>query len=390
MKNIQNKTLLKIAVTAVLACLTVIYFTSITGFISFVLNVCFPLILGCILAFILDILLKRLEAVYFPKSRNRRLIRSRRPVCIVLALLLLTLIILLIVLIVIPEMVTCFQFIALAVPPLFDDLSAWLSETFNNIPLLQQALSELNINWQELFSTGISTFMTGASDALTSIVNILMGIINGFIQFFVAVIFAIYILANKEKLKHQAVTLMNAYMKPSWQEKLLSVLRISNRTFSNFIAGQCTEAFIFGLLCTLGMFLFRFPYPVTIGILTGVTALIPVIGAFIGAAVGAIMILTVSPLQMIFFLIFLIVLQQIEGNFIYPRVVGSAVSLPGLWTLVAVTLGGGLLGIMGIFICVPAAAVIYQLLRQNVKHRLTPQPSEESGSEKSGGSSDVS
>ena len=146
MKNIQNKTLLKIAVTAVLACLTVIYFTSITGFISFVLNVCFPLILGCILAFILDILLKRLEAVYFPKSRNRRLIRSRRPVCIVLALLLLTLIILLIVLIVIPEMVTCFQFIALAVPPLFDDLSAWLSETFNNIPLLQQALSELNIN----------------------------------------------------------------------------------------------------------------------------------------------------------------------------------------------------------------------------------------------------
>ena len=370
MKNLQYKTLIKIAVVAVLACLAVIYFNRILDLIGLFLNVSFPLILGAIFAFILDIPLRRLESVYFPKSRNKWVTRKRRPVCIVLALAVLTLIILLIVLIVIPEMISCFQFIAEAFPPLFEEAKLWLSGNFENVPQIQEMLDTMNVDWQALFSNIMSGFVSGAGGVFSSVFNTLISIVNGVVQTFIAFIFAIYIVANKEKLKRQTTHLMEAYLRPSWENKILSILRLSNRTFSSYFAGQCIEALIFGTLCFIGMLIFRFPYALTISILIGVTALIPLVGAFIGAIIGAVMILTVSPLQMLFFLIFIIVLQQIEGNMIFPRVVGTAVSLPGLWTLAAVTLGGGLFGILGIFICVPAASVIYQLLGTNVRKRI--------------------
>ncbi len=370
MKNLQYKTLIKIAVVAVLACLAVIYFNRILDLIGLFLNVSFPLILGAIFAFILDIPLRRLESVYFPKSRNKWITRTRRPVCIVLALAVLTLIILLIVLIVIPEMISCFQFIAEAFPPLFEEAKLWLSGNFENVPQIQEMLDTMNVDWQALFSNIMSGFVSGAGGVFSSVFNTLISIVNGVVQTFIAFIFAIYIVANKEKLKRQTTHLMEAYLRPSWENKILSILRLSNRTFSSYFAGQCIEALIFGTLCFIGMLIFRFPYALTISILIGVTALIPLVGAFIGAIIGAVMILTVSPLQMLFFLIFIIVLQQIEGNMIFPRVVGTAVSLPGLWTLAAVTLGGGLFGILGIFICVPAASVIYQLLGTNVRKRI--------------------
>lgn len=370
MKNPDNKTLFKIALTAVITCLTVIYFSKIIGFITLVINVCFPLILGAVFAFVIDIPLRRLETLYFPKSKNPWVQRSRRPVCIILALLLMIVMFLLIVLIVIPEMASCFEFIIHVFPPLFEQGRLWLSDAFANIPALQEALNSLNIDWQSLFSSILSTFVTGAGGALSSVMEVVLGIVNGFIQTFIAFIFAVYILANKEKLKRQSSALFRAYLKPAWMERIVSVLKLSNATFSKYFAGQLIEALIFGLLCFIGMLIFRFPYPLTISILIGVTALIPLVGAFIGAILGALMILTVSPWQMLFFLIFIIVLQQIEGNLIFPRVVGSAISLPGLWTLTAVTLGGGLMGILGIFICVPATSVIYQLLRKNVSRRL--------------------
>ncbi|MFR8087720.1 MAG: AI-2E family transporter [Lachnospirales bacterium] len=370
MKNIQYKSLIKIAVVAVIGCLTVIYFNTIIDLIGLFLNVSFPLILGAIMAFILDIPLRRLESIYFPKSQNKWIKRTRRPVCIALAFVVLALIILLIIWIVIPEMISCFQFIAEAFPPLFEEATQWLSGNFENVPMIQNMLDTINVDWEALFSNIMSSFVSGAGGVFSSVFNTLINIVSGVVQTFIAFIFAIYIVANKEKLKRQTTHLMEAYMRPIWKDKILSVLQLSNSTFSNYFAGQCIEALIFGTLCFIGMQIFRFPYSLTISILIGVTALIPLVGAFIGAFIGAVMILTVSPLQMLFFLIFIIVLQQIEGNMIFPRVVGTAVSLPGLWTLAAVTLGGGLFGILGIFICVPAASVLYQLLRTNVHKHL--------------------
>lgn len=369
MKNPTNKTLLKIAVIAVISCLTVIYFHNITGFIGMVLNVCFPMILGCMLAFVLNIPLRFLEKRYFPRSTRPWVIRSRRPVCIILAFVILLGILLLLLLLVTPEMIGSFQFFGQALPPLFEQARAALIPFFDDIPSIQNMLTSLDIDWKALFASVSSTFMSGAGGALSSIMTTILEIVNGFIQTFVALIFAVYLLAGKEKLKRQADTLLRAYLKPHWREKLLSILRLSNRTFSNYFAGQCIEAIIFGLLCFAGMLLFQLPYAVPISILLGVTALVPMIGAFIGIVLGSLMILTVSPLQMLFFLLLILVLQQIEGNLIFPKVVGTAINLPGLWTLVAVTLGGGLLGILGIFICVPATSVIYQLLRKHALSR---------------------
>ena len=253
MKNIQYKSLIKIAVVAVIGCLTVIYFNTIIDLIGLFLNVSFPLILGAIMAFILDIPLRRLESIYFPKSQNKWIKRTRRPVCIALAFVVLALIILLIIWIVIPEMISCFQFIAEAFPPLFEEATQWLSGNFENVPMIQNMLDTINVDWEALFSNIMSSFVSGAGGVFSSVFNTLINIVSGVVQTFIAFIFAIYIVANKEKLKRQTTHLMEAYMRPIWKDKILSVLQLSNSTFSNYFAGQCIEALIFGTLCFIGM-----------------------------------------------------------------------------------------------------------------------------------------
>ena len=186
----------------------------------------------------------------------------------------------------------------------------------------------------------------------------------------VGVIFAIYLLSAKERLANQADRIMRAYLKPPVRKKILYVAGVVHETFSNFIVGQCAEAVVIGSLCTLGMFALRLPYAVMTGVVIGVTALIPVVGAYLGAAVGAFMVFTVNPVQSVMFLAFLVLLQQIEGNLIYPRVVGSSIGLPGIWVLAAVTVGGGILGIGGMLLGVPLAASAYKLLGAAVGKRL--------------------
>ena len=206
---------------------------------------------------------------------------------------------------------------------------------------------------------------------MDSTVNLASSIGSGVVRFFIALVFGIYALASKEKLSRQVKQLVYAYLKPRTADRIYHVCNVANETFSNFIVGQCTEAMILGVLCIIGMSIFRFPYAVMVGTLVGATALLPIIGAYLGAIVGAIMVLTQSgPLQMLLFVVFIIVLQQIEGNLIYPKVVGSSVGLPGIWVLAAVTIGGSLNGIFGMLIGVPLAATIYRLLREDSQKRL--------------------
>ena len=211
----------------------------------------------------------------------------------------------------------------------------------------------------------------GASPVLANVyLHYVLGSIGSMVvTFVVALIFAIYLLAGREKLFAQFQTLAKTYLKETWYRRTALVLSTAHDTFSRFIVGQCTEAVILGALCTAGMFLFRFPYAAMVGTLIGATALLPVVGAYLGAFVGAFMIFTVSPLQAVGFLVFIAILQQIEGNLIYPRVVGSSVGLPGIWVLCAVTIGGGLSGIIGMLFAVPLTATVYKLIRQDVRKR---------------------
>jgi len=208
--------------------------------------------------------------------------------------------------------------------------------------------------------------LNGAFDIAASVVaSVSSAVITGFLS----LIFALYMLIGKEKLLGQLHRLLQAYVKPQACERLLYIGSVFNSSFHRFFVGQSIEALILGGLCIIGMYILQFPYALMIGTLIGFTALIPVVGAFIGAGIGAFMIFTVSPLQAVFFIIFIVILQQLEGNLIYPKVVGSSIGLPAIWVLVAVTVGGGLFGILGMLLGVPAAAALYRLLRENVEKR---------------------
>ena len=206
----------------------------------------------------------------------------------------------------------------------------------------------------------------GVGGAVNVIVSAVSSVISGVVTFFMALIFSIYLLLGKEKLGGQLNKLMEKYLKKPVERRVRYVVGIVNDCFHRYIVGQCTEAVILGVLCMLGMLLIRLPYATMIGALVGFTALIPVAGAYIGAFVGAFMIVTVSPVKALIFLVFIVVLQQLEGNLIYPRVVGSSLGLPAIWVLAAVTVGGGVLGIPGMLLGVPLTAAAYRLIRNDV------------------------
>lgn len=248
-----------------------------------------------------------------------------------------------------------------------------LEELFAGNPEILSQIEKLQIeeiDWMEI-GKHISRFLTsGMGSVLSSAYTMASNIIGGVVDSFVAVIFAIYILAQKEKLADQGRRILKAYLSPHACDKVQYVLRLLASNFSHFIVGQCTEALILGCLFLVSMTIFRFPYALVISVLIAMTALIPIVGAFIGCAVGAFLILMTDPFQALWFVVLFLVLQQVEGNLIYPHVVGNSVGLPSIWVLVAVTVGGSLFGVPGMLFFIPLTATIYMLFRDRVNERL--------------------
>lgn len=328
-----------------------------------------PLTLGAVIAYILNILMKRLEKLYFPKSQNTIIRKSKRGVCIALSMLLVVGILGLVVGLVVPELVRAFAVIAEAVPVFVEKLTAWLMTYSDQFPLIEEYINGLEINWQQLAKNVMTYVTSGVGGIFNSAISVVSVIAGGVVNFAIALIVAIYILFGKERLGAQAKVLLTAYLQEGRKNRILKILGVADDTFSNFIVGQCTEAVILGSLCTIGMWILQFPYAPMTGAFIGVTALIPVAGAYIGAGVGAFMILTVDPMKALLFILFIICLQQLEGNLIYPRVVGSSVGLPALWVLAAVTVGGSINGVLGMLLGVPLAATVYKLLGEDANKR---------------------
>jgi len=332
-----------------------------------------PLISGLAMAYVLNILMKKLEKIYFPKSKNEIINKSRRAVCIFLAILLIIFILVIVALIVIPELVNAISVIIAAIPKSVDDIIKFIDTNSDKYEVIENTLTTLQIDINEI-SRGVMTF---ASSLLTGVLNSIIlfasTMANSLINFIISLVFAIYALANKEKLSYQIKKVMKAFLKNKSIEKINYVFHVINESFSNFIVGQCVEAVIIGGLCTAGMFVFRFPYAVTVGVFISVTALIPIVGAYLGAALGAFIILTVSPLKAVLFLLYITILQQLENTLIYPKVVGSSIGLPGIWVFAAITIGAGLGGIVGMLLSVPVAATIYKLFVDKVNKRLIEQ-----------------
>lgn len=345
------------------------YFDVLLGGAGNLWGIAAPLIAGCVMAYVLNLPMRWFEKKYFPNSGKEIVKKTRRPVCIVLSILAVALIAYAILRVVVPELVNAVVLIGQAVPALVEDSMDWLAQNLEGFPKTAEELGNLQIDWNALGDTVWQYLKSGLSGVLNSTVSIVSSVVGGTIHFVISLIFSVYLLSSKEKLGRQAKALVHAYVKPEWIARGKKIVKTADQTFSSFIVGQVTEAVILGSLCTLGMWIFRFPYAPMIGAFIGATALIPVVGAYLGGAVGVIMIMTQDPLKAVLFVIFLVVLQQLEGNLIYPKVVGSSIGLPGMWVLTAVTLGGGLLGVSGMLIGVPVAATLYKLLRDDVKMR---------------------
>lgn len=369
--KIEWKSCFRLGLTVFLTFLAIRYWSSLTGFVGTVFGAASALILGCVIAYVLNILMSFYEKHYFVKNQSESVKKSKRIVCLLAAILSLIAAVALVVGLVLPELVACFRLLIAEIPLAIDKVIVWLEESgLLATVMTEDAITSLTaINWQEKVTELMSMLAAGVGGVAQVAVGAVSATISGTAKFLIGLIFAVYLLIGKETLGRQMNRLMDHYLIPSWNETIRYIAGIFDNSFHRFIVGQCIEAVVLGVLCILGMSILRLPYAMMIGTLIGFTALIPVAGAYIGAGVGAFMILTVSPVQALIFLIFVVILQQLEGNLIYPKVVGSSIGLPGVWVLAAVTIGGGIKGIPGMLIGVPTMAAIYQLVRNNLNKK---------------------
>ncbi len=363
--KITWKDCFKVVISILIIYLCVFYWENVANLLGVLLSASLPIIFGLIIAYVLNILMSFYEKHYFTRwKENTYVKKSKRGVCLIAAILTLIGIVTAVVWIVIPELVMAIQFLIAEIPPIIEKV---LESEFVVNTLPEDILSQFsNTNWNEFISKGTEYLTNGIGNALNTVVNTVSTVTSTFITSVISIIFAIYFLLSKEELQRQSKKVLHLYLPSDLEQKVLHVLQVLNDCFHRYVVGQCVEAVILGLLCILGMLVFRFPYAVMVGTLIGFTALIPVAGAYIGAGVGAIMILTVSPVKALLFIVFVLVLQQLEGNLIYPKVVGKSVGLPAVWVLAGVTIGGGLFGIVGMLIGVPLVSAFYRLLHEDM------------------------
>lgn len=344
--------------------------------ISYCIGLISPFLLGAAIAFVINVLMRFLERCLFENSHIRKYkvtAKIKRPVSLLLAVCLILWLIVVIVLYVLPHLGEAVSSLALSVQKFIPQAYLWLNDLFNNNPEVQEALEPLltvQLDWGALVNNVISFLKSGIGNALGSTISVATVVVNSTVNFFVGFVFACYILLQKEKLLRQLRKLLAAFLPQKAAERIWYVGHLTEKTFSNFITGQCVEAVILGAMFVLVLSIFKFPYAMLIGVLIGFLALIPIFGAFIGCVVGAFLILMVDPLKALIFIAIFLVIQQIEGNLIYPRVVGSSVGLPAIWVLAAVTIGGSLMGVLGMLIFIPLVSVFYTLLKQTVNRRI--------------------
>ena len=335
---------------------------------GWVLGILTPFLLGGVIAFILNVPMRALERHLFPKAK--RWTSLRRPVALVLTLVAVLGVLTLASFVIGPGIGEALGSIAAQLPAAFDRLQEQLMALEQYLPQLEELAAGLDINWASLSQKALALARTWGGGLLSSGGGLMVGVVSGVSTFVIGLIFSFYILLQKERLARQGRQVLYALLPLKAADKALEVLRLTDRTFSSFLSGQCLEACILGTMFVVAMTIFRMPYALLVGVLIALTALIPIVGAFIGCGVGALLIAVTDPWKALVFVILFLVLQQFEGSLIYPHVVGSSVGLPSIWVLAAVTLGGKLMGVVGMLFFIPLCSVLYALFRDFVKGRL--------------------
>ncbi len=365
-KKKLTRWILGIAAACILLFLGVQNIGAVAGAVGLLTGLVMPLVIGCAFALIFNVPMRFFESLLFRKTKKVFLKKSRRPLAYIISLLLIASILVGIIWLVIPELVAAIKVIVQELIELAVRFGSMSKEELAELPFGNLLLS---VDWDELLRNLQEWVKNQSGNLIDMAFGTISSLVGGIFDFFVSFVFSIYILFSKETLKKQATRLARVWLPKSFAEWLIHASEITNANFRNFISGQTLEAVILGTLCMVGMWIFQIPYAPMVGALVGVTALIPVVGGFIGAGIGAFMIVTVEPVKAIIFVVFLVILQQLEGNLIYPKVMGSKVNLPAMWILAAVTIGGGLAGPVGMLLSVPIASSLYVFLREATEKR---------------------
>lgn len=359
-------------ILAALLVLAILYSETVFRGIAFFFGILSPFLVGGAMAFVLNIPMRVFEEKLLGRWRGKRAGKVKRPLCLTLSIVSLIVVMAVVVGTVVPQVVDTAAEIGRKIPDFTNRVVENLDKLMKDYPELTEQIDGLKlteIKWDSVLDSIIDFLKNGAGDVLNSTVSVASGIISGIVNVVISFIFAIYILAQKERLADQGRRILSAYLPEAVGAKVLEICSLLYKNFSSFITGQCLEAVILGTMFVVSMTLFRMPYALMVGVLIAFTALIPIVGAFIGCAVGTFLILIDNPLQALWFLILFLVLQQIEGNLIYPKVVGNSVGLPAIWVLMAVSLGGSLFGISGMLFFIPLTSACYALLRESVNSR---------------------
>jgi len=367
MKWKSRKDIILIITYVALVIFALVNFEKIFTFLGNVIDIFSPFIIGVIFAFILNVINNFYERKLFGKVKNNKFWKkAKRPISITLSLVSVFVIIIFVIYLLIPQLENSLGLFIGTLPEYKEDIIGILDK-FN----VDNTTINVVSDYLDNFGKAITDYIKDNSqDVITVTTEVVGSLVNAVSKGIISIVFAIYILAQKENLIRQVNKIMSAYLKPKTIDKINSISILANKTFSNFVTGQGLEALIFGTLCFIGMIIFGIPYALPIAVLLGFTALIPIFGAIIGTVLGAILIFMISPIKAIIFIIFVLIIQQIENNFIYPKVVGKSVGLPGMWVLLSVTVGGSVGGLIGLIVATPLCSLVYALVSQTVNDKL--------------------
>ena len=362
--QITWKNCFKIGFSIFLLYLSITYFKYVSAFLQTFIGASSPLIIGAAIAYIVNIPMSFYERHIFVKSKRKTVEKLRRPLCMLLSFMSIIAVAVIVVSLVFPQLISCVKLIIAKLPGVLEGIT----DSIKQYRFIPGNISSLltDIDWESRIDDLINIITSGAGSVFDVVLGTIVSVFSGITTSVVSIIFSVYLLSSKTKLKSQFTKLLKRYLPRKAISIIKYVITVFDESFHRYFVAQCTDAVILGVLCSLGMMIFRMPYATMVGALIAFTALVPIVGAFIGAAVGAFMILTVSPFKALMFIVFIIVLQQIEENLIYPKVVGSSVNMPSIWVLAAITLGGGVMGILGILLSVPVFAAFYRIIRDDV------------------------
>lgn len=360
--------ILSLLITIILIYWVINNLNIVKDFTDNMVNAFQPFIVGGVLAFILNLFVKHIENWLVKWKKGYK--KWFRPLSILLSFSFVVLVLIFLIFLVIPDLqMTVTSFIEV-VPAQISNVISWTESFIESNTEIVQFIQEVNIDFNSIQQQLIDYVQTFATNMLGNIIEIIFGTISSIVTIFIAIVFAFFLLTNKEKITRQFKKIIYSTWSLEWANYIVNVGKKANEIFSNFVGGEIIEAFILGTLVYVGMTIFNFPYSLSVSVITGFLALIPVFGAILGGIIGFILISVVSFTQAIWFIVFIVIIQQVEGNIIYPRVVGNSVGLPGIWVMVSVTVGGSFFGIIGMLISVPLVSLIYSLISATVNHRL--------------------